>query len=599
MTVLDPGGHYKPLDFGADGVTGSVTADGRIIAINAYHPVHGYVTLTAADPFAEGERYNPASVRAYRAGLVDLDGFGYTFEAPVIWREAELLEDVLPRLRLAFADGGRATVTTLAVENGVLQLWDVEGTTPRWTGRVSVQRCAYTQLTEGGPLPPAPIETRARFANGVLTLENPALGHAVALAGLPDSGREWARGARSPLGVRLDGQPGRSILAYGIGATAGEAAARAQELAAMDGAALIEAQRSVWRERWRGIPPDLILRRGLSYSLALAVPVDDTICLLTDHMLLPLSWNRDSYYAARALLSWQPAMADVVRRHLLWMFERAERRAGAWGRCYLATGRIKDGAFQLDQQLFPLLELAEYTLETHEHDTFDRVRPQVNAVREMLLRRRGGSALFSTDETPADDPIALPYSFSSHVLFWRVAMLMARIDPLAQWRALADELRESIDRCFIVPRGDRKLYAYATNSAGQHHFYHDANDVPFALSPAWGIVKASDPVWQATVAFAYGDENVGGAYGGRLGSVHTRAPWPLGDVQAIMIARAQNDPIAEARAWANLRRSAQWDGALPEAADAQTGAVISRHWFAWPNAMLAWINLERGAEGRC
>ncbi len=28
------------------------------------------------------------------------------------------------------------------------------------------------------------------------------------------------------------------------------------------------------------------------------------------------------------------------------------------------------------------------------------------------------------------------------------------------------------------------------------------------------------------------------------------------------------------------------DGALPEAYDASTGVVVSRHWFVWPNAAL-------------
>ncbi len=68
--------------------------------------------------------------------------------------------------------------------------------------------------------------------------------------------------------------------------------------------------------------------------------------------------------------------------------------------------------------------------------------------------------------------------------------------------------------------------------------------------------------------------------------MHTRAPWPLGDVQDMIIARAMNDPERERRALARLEAAAQWDGALPEAYDAESGAVVSRHWFAWPNAAL-------------
>src|SRR5690606_28351415 len=108
---------------------------------------------------------------------------------------------------------------------------------------------------------------------------------------------------------------------------------------------------------------DLILRRGLFYGQMMAVPVtDEATCILTDHMLLPLSWNRDSYFVVDALVRWEKTHLETMRRHLNWMFEVAERPNNEWGRCYLASGQQKDPAYQLDQQLFPLLELAEYTV---------------------------------------------------------------------------------------------------------------------------------------------------------------------------------------------------------------------------------------------
>lgn len=111
-----------------------------------------------------------------------------------------------------------------------------------------------------------------------------------------------------------------------------------------------------WQEKLAELPEDALIRRGLVYSLLMAVPDRDGICLLTDHMLLPLSWNRDAYYTARALLAWdanRDQCREVVRRHIHWMFELTARREGFWGRCYLANGLIKDAAFQLDQQLYP------------------------------------------------------------------------------------------------------------------------------------------------------------------------------------------------------------------------------------------------------
>jgi uncharacterized protein len=595
MTVLDSGSGQKPLDFGSEGITGSIDQDGRIIALNSYHPQHGYVTLTAADPFPESERYNPAAVRAYRAGLAKLQGFGFEFSEPVVRREISLLQDAMPHIRLTFENGGRAEITTFACDGGAIQIFQLEGVKPAWTGRVSLQRCAYTQLTEGGPLPmPTPL-IRWSTQSAQFHIENSSLGWAVEMLGLPlvqQSTNSEADGVitfdmrfHMPLEKKV-------VLTYGFGPKLKDAAANAKQLAQQDAQACLDRSLAQWRERWTGISPDPLLRRGLAYSLMMAVPVGEGICLLTDHMLLPLSWNRDAYYVARALLSWRPEMADIVRRHLIWMFEQAERHDGAWARCYLANGKIKDGAFQLDQQLFPLLELTEYVLETGDLDTLARLERHIQPIFDLLLRRKADHAmLFPTDETPADDPIALPYHLSSHILLWRVLTKLAALGIAGDWATLALAVRQAIDETFIAEHHGRRIYAYATDGKGRHHFYHDANDIPLVLAPTWGMVSADDPVWRATVDFAFSEENVGGAYHGRLGSIHTRAPWPLGDVQELIIARALHDPAREQKARENLRAAAQWDGALPEATDPATGKVQSRHWFAWPNAALACVEL--------
>lgn len=591
--ALDAARHSKPLDFGADGVIGSVDASGRLIALNTYHEQVGFVTLTTADPFPESQRYNPEAVRHYRAGLALLDGFGPQFASPVTGRAARLLADAIPQVHLTLAEGAPATMTAWAGDGGAFQRWTV-GAPFRWGGRLSLQRCAYTQLTEGGPVPMPPIQTRARLADGVLTIENPALDWAAAIAGFAP-GETWERSADGPLDVDIAGAPGTTTLVYGFGPTATQARAAAKRLA-QGAAADLRAACEAWRARFDGAPDHLIVRRGLGYGLMLAVPVGETRCLLTDHMLLPLSWNRDAYYVARALLSWQPALADVVRRHLLWMFEVAERPNGDWGRCYLANGQIKDAAFQLDQQLFPLLELAEYVAETGDRATWERLRPAVGLLVEMLLARKAARAwLFPTDETPADDPVALPYHFSSHILLWHTFRRIAALDDDAHLAGIAEDVRRTVFEHFAAARDGQTLYAYATNGAGRFHFYHDANDIPLALAPLWGFTASDDPVWRATVAFAFSEANEGGCYAGRLGSVHTRAPWPLGDVQDALIARLLGDTEREQRAWARLERAMQWDGALPEACHPQTGAVVSRHWFAWPNAAAACLAL--GAFG--
>ncbi|MBN8619560.1 MAG: glycoside hydrolase family 125 protein [Anaerolineae bacterium] len=586
-------GTYKPLDFGGEGVTGSVDADGRIIALNMLHRQHGYVTLTPADPFVEAERYNAAQVRAYRASLAGLQGFGLRFAEAVTRREAYLLESAVPFIRLMFDNGGEATVTTLANASGVAQIWEMRGVQPVWEGRLCLQRCAYTQLTEGGPVRMPPLRMHISAQADALHIENPMLPAAVVmrgLEGLPEETHE----VEQPLTLRLECAPStRVVLVYGVGENAAAADEQARRLQQRDASAWLGETLARWRGYWEHTADDPVLRRGLVYGEMLAIPVGEGMCFLTDHMLLPLSWNRDAYYVARALLSWHPAMADVVRRHLLWMFEMAERHEGAWGRCYLANGRIKDGAFQLDQQLFPLLELVDYVEQTGDRALMTRLKPHVEALLDMLmLRRSADSGLFPTDETPADDPIAFPYHLSSHLLLLRVLMKLKRVGLAEAWATVADELRDALPQHFIAAHGERRLYAYATDGAGHHHFYHDANDLPLVLAPLWGILSANDPAWQATMAFAFSEDNEGGAYGGRLGSVHTRAAWPLGDVQDWVIAQLLCEPDRERRALAQLRSAAQWDGALPEASDPQSAAVVSRHWFAWPNAAFACVWLH-------
>lgn len=596
LRQLDPDHGSKPLDFAAGGISGSLTPEGRLIAVNAYHAQHGIITLTSVPPFADELRYDPQAVRAYRRSIATDAGFGLTFDQPIIARDAFLIEDAVPYLRLRLADGTQAECLTCAVESEsgvqVIQRWRFSdpAIVARLTGRLRLMRAAYTQLTEGGVLPMPPVTTHVHIdqpARHSFILSNPALpAYAVCRGGAGLS-------AQPDGSVLLTGQPvalaadGQFELRIGLGADLQTAQAGAGLAASgmVDGDLLATLRR--WRGRWADAPPaDRLHARARVYALGCCVPVtDEATCILTDHMLLPLSWNRDSYYTALALLRWHAEGASMVRRHLIWLFEVAERDAeSAWGRAYLANGRVKDRGFQFDQQLYPLLELADTVLHTGDADLLARLRPHVADVLAALRRRRHPDAwLFATDETPADDPIALPYHFSSHVLLWHTLNQLARVG-LKAWDAVA--LKADIQRYFVSEWGGRQLYAYATDGAGRHHHYHDANDVPLALMPYWGACSADDPIWRATVDFAFSEANTGGCYAGRLGSVHTPAPWPLGDIQAWLIARARHDPAGAQAAYHQLQQAAQWDGALSEAYDAGDFSVVSRHWFAWPGAML-------------
>ncbi len=590
--MTSPSGPVKPLDFGGEGITGSLDAQGRFIAVNFYHSRFGYVTLTSANPFPDKARYQQPAVRAFRAGLAALEGFGIQPVNSIKTAEHLLLENAIPQHTFNIADGQSVSVKTFVADGCVHQIWDLQQSVEvTFVGKLSIQRCAYTQLTEGGPIPAPTVETHIRRDADLLVIENPHIG-CVCLSGLPataDPMIEQLSDGSVSLEVKITPMPSVHLM-LAFGETLAAAKAR---LTAASPSVNTEHIQQVWQDRWHNIVDDPILRRGLLYSLNLSVPVNAGYCLLTDHMLLPLSWNRDAYYIARALLTWhQPGLdtRSIIRGHLHWMFETAERPDGTWGRCYLANGRIKDPAFQLDQQLFPLLELAEYTLETQEADTFESYRPQVEAVLTMLHQRRAAhAALYATDETPADDPIAYPYHLSSHILFWVVLKKLVQLglDHRTEMHAIAETIRKH----FVTESEVGPLFAYASDGAGNVHLYHDANDFPTILAPVWGFCSVEDPVWRGTIEYAFSERNSEAFYDGHLGSVHTRAAWPLGDIQDMIVARLFEDKAREQHAVRSLHWAAQQDGSLPEAYDTKTGAVVSRHWFAWPNAAYACIVL--------
>ena len=544
-------------------VAGTIGADGRWLALGIAHPRHGRVVLTCTLPFEEEARHDQTAVRGYRAALAHADrpGLGLACGAAT---QHELLEDALPRV--TFQSGATLTAVAPAGRRGAVQLvrGDVD---PGVLGSARLARADYTQLTEGGPLPlPVPAATGGPLeGQGVLSgsrwMEDPELG-AVAVVLAPSSG-----------GLAL---------AVAFGADRGSAIGEARALA--EGAESLLAGELAARslEPWVGSP--LAVRRAMSYALDCAsCDIDGVTAILADHEILPLVWTRDAYYVARMLLAVAPddrRARATVQGFLRWCFERAERPDGWWPRSSLAGGQVKDRAFQLDQQLYPPLLLAEHARLTGDPTLLERYGQLAEAVLDALIARADGG-LIATAETPADDPLAEPFHFSSHLLLWRT---------LAAFGRDSDALRARIRDRFT--RDGR--FAYAVGPSGDRQ-YHDANDLPTALAPQWGFCEPADTVWRATVDFAWSGENAGfidGPLGG-LGSLHTRHPWALGDLQRVIVARGMDDAGMERLAWDRLERVETWDGLLPEAYDERTGEVASRHWFAWPVALRALLQAER------
>src|SRR5437868_54449 len=399
----------------------------------------------------------------------------------------------------------------------------------------------------------------------------------------------WMTEDSFPSGI-VEARQGRLEWAVALGRAADPTIEEARRLA-RDGEALLGRDTAERRRFWSGL--DLVgeaarpARRAVSYAIDCAASrVSDATAMLADHEILPLVWTRDAYYVCRALLAVgarDRRLLAVVTEFIRWTFEVAERVDGWWPRASLASGKAKDPAFQLDQQLFPLLLAADAgrLAEAGVDAPYAAIcRQTVDA----LLEKRTPFGLIATDETPADDPLAQPYHFSSHVLLWRVLQAYAHPE--------ADAVRDAT----LLHFTDAARFAYAVSGPradGARH-YHDANDFPTVFAPGWGFCSAKDPRWRATIDFAWSEANEGyfsGPVGG-LGSVHTPDPWPLGDLQEIVVARVLGDPERERRARDRLDLVQMWDGMLPEAYDEGTGAVASRHWFAWPAAVRTLIDRE-------
>jgi hypothetical protein len=617
---LDPRRWYKPLDVGEAGVACSVNPLGRMLVVTAPHPVHGQVQLTAAPDLPDRRRYDQAAVRRYRTRLSEpgAPSFGLSALERRARHLAWLWQEAIPVTPLPGAhEPGLVTLVTHPDDaggaRGVVQVRlspEATAIRGRFTGRLRLARAPYPQLTEGGRLPPAPRRPTLSTEGGALILSDKLLDFAIAIGGdmamqAPDALAVLDRGwLRVDVPLRI----GWRRVVIGLGDNAHEARDSVVTLAAIDAEQLIRQAAGRWRVRWENWPDAdgplaTLARRGLAYILGCcAVPVGDTVCLITDHRLLPLAWTRDGYFVARALLDWGVAVSghlalDLVRHHLAWLFEVADRPDAWWARSHLIGGQRKDEAYQLDQQLYPWLELADYTFATGDHGPLGRYASQLPEVlRAIEGRSDPATGLLATEETAADDPTALPYQAANQILAWHSFSCLVSLG--VGGTALADRaerLRNAVARHLVTSAPDGStVLAYATDGRAGFRHYHDANDLPLALAPTWGFNSPDDEVWRATVRAAFAATHNGFATGqfGGLGSVHSAGSWPLGHLQQLLIAGALGDEQSEEATRRALQRQAQWDDLLPEASDPTDGHPVSRPWFAWPGALAASAHLH-------
>ncbi|MGJ3239834.1 MAG: glycoside hydrolase family 125 protein [Anaerolineae bacterium] len=598
---LDPAQGTKPLDFGGGGITGSVNLDGRFIAINTYHPEHGYITLTSIPPFTDADRYDQAKVRAYRKSLVTNEGFGLQFEQEIIKREYFLIEDAVPFIRFTLADGTIAECVSCWLQRiGMYQFWKFSSNQvyAQTTGHIWIQRAAYTQLTEGGIINmPSNLTQVKKIASNYVIIENISLEREFRIYGVNSDIDELQNGLHFQQNHSIESEE----FLFGVMTNQRNVASDVAPQNDFFWQHFIE---TIGEQYFVKLPDQsLVINRAATYG---------RYCengMLTDHMILPLVWTRDSYYVVRAIDNYHKSTENsypVAPSHIKFLFLTLWRGtycksgrqpiAFAWGRAFMRNGMPKDNkSFQLDQQLYPFLLLAEYLLETGSlyfaKDYIHEVKQLFFLLNDALYNQQK-QGLYPTDETPADDDIPLHFHFSTHILLWHT-MKKLRIIYSGMWEGAKSKFEREIEKVekavpkyFITEHKGKKIYAYATDGEGNFYLYHDANDIPLVMMPLWGFCDKDNEIWLNTIEFAFSDDNPG-FYDGVLGSVHSPAPWSLGDAQELIFCKVVGDRDRYQRVWERVEKVAQWDGALPEAYNISDYSVYSRHWFAWPNAMIA------------
>ncbi len=573
----------KPIDLGNGTICASFDASSAAwLSIGTTHSQHGFVELSGLPPFDEALRGDPDAARRYRAAMTRATHAFLTIQ--IGGRRPRLRASTVEPQRPSWSGEGIEVRASMAADGRLRQTWSFAGGSGPVTVRVEgrLDRPALAEITELDPPEPTGA-TSTMAANG------PSL--TVVAAALPSS-----------VTITLAGRHVAWTTSNGkaVGRVASDAAAAIELdiLATFGGDA----------------PPSLpapdpardhLTERALTYvrgCTALGVGHDER-AILTDHRILPLSWTRDAYWQALALLAADGAGDRArVADHLRWLWRRCERPDGRWVRSHHANGRRKDLAFQADQQLYPLIELADYWRVVGDlpggvdWDTAIRT-----AWEAALAAVDHGIGLIASAETAADDPADAPFIGAAQVLLWYAARRLVEVAEHTHAGPQPSELAEvaavAAD-AFGRHHAATQPWAYAVDAAGARVAYHDANDLPIALAPLWGFCMADDPGWRATVEFAFSPLNPAWCPGRRagLGSAHTPGAWTLGDLQAWIVGHTIDDSVGAARALARLDEVAFADGMLPEAYGADGGEPV-RHWFAWPGAALAALRLL-AADGR-
>jgi uncharacterized protein len=287
--------------------------------LSAYHPEHGVILAAPYAQFDKSRYYEPTYVREYRTKMLQMvkngdAGFGFR-----VLRPGSRVSIGIPSMDTATmsfkTDAGADVQCRLQIhENAVLAqqvLVKNETASPvefEYTLdlRLSVHRASYGQLTEGGPVPLPDCENKLSIqTDSTFAVSNPNLGaHLVGclyadgkLTSQSELNGETSTGVLSgavtpPRKISLNPGSTRSFVAYfklspGLDVKVPTFPPPIPDL-------VIPSPDKYWKDA--RLCKTFVIRRNIDYILAnCTIPIGDGVVgMITDHVALPLGWNRDN-----------------------------------------------------------------------------------------------------------------------------------------------------------------------------------------------------------------------------------------------------------------------------------------------------------------
>jgi uncharacterized protein len=318
---FDQSRRKKTLDFGSNGLVCSVGILGDLISLSIYHPQHGIVVANPFEQFPGGDAFwDSGFVREYRKKFLQCfdrpgSGFGLRARGSIKDIRVGYIDGRWPRIiyhvngiqiesNFLIIDGSNsAIVNSMTLTNSTCGEKSIH---VDLGGKLSVHRASYGQLTEAGPIPIPQCLNRGCFIDGTFAIKNSILpasfdcslyteSSRIALAGVVEESSEPISFLHSEQVTILPGNKREINAVYRLRSNIMECSVPKQISSQLKPSSLFKSG-FIYNSENRDTLETFVIRRTFDYLLSCCcIPIElEAICVLTDHIALPLGWHRDN-----------------------------------------------------------------------------------------------------------------------------------------------------------------------------------------------------------------------------------------------------------------------------------------------------------------